>query len=216
MKISDLILTLIAEIQEEANRIADASRVDTPEGRSSPNLNLERLIQQAQADTEIAGYCTTDKSRKDRRAALVRAGACTLLALFEMDREKMQMLREAMSKCPECGSRGDDTPELVGDVGDEVFVDRALHAHGLGFMANGPPTHEFEQDPGGCCAVCGDIRASLVHDPDISVGIDPGKVGGDSTGIVKVKQEGDRLVVLESKVIDPIPEQDQWDRFSGG
>lgn len=128
-----LLTRLIIEIQTKANEIAEASRSEG--GSSDPNLNLERLIQQAEADAEIAGYCTTEKSRQNRRDALVRSAASSLLALFVMDREKIRRLREVMERCGECkGNSG-----IVKHPWDGQEIINALHQHGLGFMADGPP-----------------------------------------------------------------------------
>ncbi len=107
-----LLTRLIIEIQTKANEIAEASRLTLPEGgKSDPNLNVEQLIQQAEADAEIAGYCTTEKSRQNRRDALVRSAASSLLALFVMDRGERDRIEQGARETQALGALGCPPPE---------------------------------------------------------------------------------------------------------
>jgi len=84
-----LTLRIIAEIQAKSIEIAEAIRPESPNLKGPIDLNLERLIGQTHADAEIASYCSTPKSRKDRREALIRSAASSLLALVQMEQERV-------------------------------------------------------------------------------------------------------------------------------
>lgn len=166
MQIDPHIRTFLIPILEEVShylhsRVLLEDRPELPEAILPP---LNALLAQLFSEAEIAELCTTERSRQDRRRALVRGAGVALLALVEMDRERMQKLREAMAQCPECIPIGPD-PE-------EQEIEACLHTHGLGYLAKGAP---MAPAPDGLLVDHGDLR-----------GVDLAEPGRDRTAIIEI------------------------------
>ncbi len=82
---STAILALLVEVQEELNAYVEASK-GTLEGKA-PSFDVDELVVRVEQWAGTADLCSTDASRRERRKALVKTAALSLLALFEMDRQ---------------------------------------------------------------------------------------------------------------------------------